>query len=103
MGYQSRYLAAILLLIDLFSIGLIFAFSILAGWGTTVGANKLIQLGFANYAHSQAYLSITMVSFNFIHVLIFSSILLGLLIVTSFIPFLVIRRIKPSKIIRASE
>ena len=103
MGYQSRYLASILLLIDLFSVGLIFAFSILAGWGTTLGANKLIQLGFANYAHSQAYLSITMVSFNIIHVLIFSSILLGLLLVTSFIPFLVIRRIKPSKIIRAAE
>ena len=103
MGYSSLYLAITLLVIDVISIIAIFGVSTLFSWAAGIGANRLIQLGFVEFAKSTVYNHITMISFSFMHVLYFNAIVLGLMTLTSFIPFLAIKRIKPSRIIRNSE
>ena len=103
MGYSSFYLALTLFVIDVLSIIAIFGVSTLFTWAAGLGANRLIQLGFVRFAKSTVYNHITMVSFSFIHVLYFNVLVLGLMTLTSFVPFLAIKRIKPSKIIRNSE
>ena len=103
MGYSSFYLAITLFVIDALTIIGIFGLSTLFSWGAGLGANRLIQLGFVQFAKSTVYLHITMVSFNFLLVLAFNGLVLLLMALTSFIPFLAIKRIKPSKIIRNAE
>lgn len=103
MGYSSLYLAITLFIIDAITMLAIFGLSTIFSWAAGLGANRLIQLGFVQFAKSTVYLHITMVSFKFLMVLAFNGIVLLMMALTSFIPFLAIKRIKPSKIIRNAE
>lgn len=103
MGYSSLFLAISILMVDVASALFVLAFSSLFGFLFSLGANKLIQTGFVTFSKNNVYNYITMVSLNYLHILLYSLAVLLIVILTSFIPFLIVKRIKPSRIIRNAE
>ena len=103
LGYNNLYLTLAVLLINILISIVIFGVALLFSWGIGEIANYLIQFGFYKWSQNMIYYSIRMLSFSILYVGLFSILVLGIMIVTSFIPLLLIRKIKPSKIIRNAE
>ena len=103
LGYSNLYLTIVILLTNLIMMVAIFAISSAFSYGASLLANYCLQYGFFKYSSNRVYFLITLLIFEFKFVAIFNAITLGLMLVSSFVPLLIIRRIKPSKIIRNAE
>ena len=103
LGYSNLYLAITVTFMNILSVVLIFGLSTVFSWGLGVLANRLIQFGFAKFMNNIIYYSITMLTYDIKYTLIYSLVVLGIMMVTLFVPLLAIRKIKPSKIIRNAE
>ena len=103
LGYTNPYLTIAILMSNLIMIGAIFIFSIGFTYGMSFLVNYLLQAGFYHYTNNTIYFYITLLMFRFDYSVYFNLIALGLTIVSSFIPLLAIRRIKPNKIIKNAE
>ena len=103
LGYNNLYLTLAILFINIITTVAIFGISVLFSWGIGEGANFLIQFGFYTWSKNVIYYAIRMLTFSVLNVGLFSLMVLGIMIVSTFIPLLLIRKIKPSKIIRNAE
>ena len=103
LGYSNLYLTIVILITNLVMMLTIFAISIAFSYGASLLANYCLQYGFYKYSSNRVYFLITLIIFEFKFVAIFNAITLGLMLVSSFVPLLIIRKIKPSKIIRNAE
>ena len=103
LGYSSLYLTIVILVTNVLMLLAIFALSSVFSYGTSFLANYLLQAGFAKYHSNRIFFKITLLSFNFKYTALYNLLTLGIMFVSSFVPLLVIRKIKPSKIIRNAE
>ena len=103
LGYSNLYLTVVMLVSNVVMLIGTFAFSLAFSFGTSFLVNKLLQFGFATYASNRIYYKITLLVFKLAHTALFNLITMGIIFVSSFVPLLVIRKIKPSKIIRNAE
>ena len=103
LGYSNLYLTIVIVLTNLIMMLAIFAISTAFSYGASLLANYFLQYGFYKYSSNRVYFLITLLIFEFKFVAIFNAITLGLMLVSSFVPLLIIRKIKPSKIIRNAE
>lgn len=103
LGYNNLYLTMAIILINVLTSFVIFGISLLFSWGIGEIANYLIQYGFYRWSQNVIYYSIRMLTFSVLYVGLASLLVLGIMLISSFIPLLAIRKIKPSKIIRNAE
>ena len=103
LGYNNLYLTMAIILINVLTSVVIFGISLLFSWGIGEIANYLIQYGFYRWSQNMIYYSIRMLTFSVLYVGLASLLVLGIMLISSFIPLLAIRKIKPSKIIRNAE
>ena len=103
LGYNNLYLTIAIILINVLTSVAIFGISLLFSWGIGEIANYLIQYGFYRWSQNIVYYSIRMLTFSVLYVGLASLLVLGIMLLSSFIPLLAIRKIKPSKIIRNAE
>ena len=103
LGYSNEYLTLSILVSNLFMIATIFVFSTLFTLGMSFLVNRLLQAGFHYYTGNTIYFYITLLSFRFDFNMYFNLAALGLTLLSSFIPLLKIRKIKPNKIIKNAE
>ena len=103
LGYSNLYLTVVIIVTNLVMMLAIFALSTAFSYGASILANYFLQYGFYKYSSNRIYFQITLLIFHFKYSVVFNAITLGLMLVSSFVPLLVIRKIKPSKIIRNAE
>ena len=103
LGYSNEYLTLSLLVSSLFMIVTIFIFSTIFTFGMSFLVNRLLQAGFHYYTGNTIYFYITLLAFRFDFNMYFNLAALGLTLLSSFIPLLKIRKIKPNKIIKNAE
>lgn len=103
LGYSNVYLTLVILVTNIVMLLGIFVISTAFSFGASVLANRLLQYGFYKFTSNRIYYEITLLVFSFKFAAIFNVVTLGLMLVSSFVPLLVIRKIKPSKIIRNAE
>ena len=103
LGYSNFYLTLVFVIINVLLCFTIFGISLLFSWGVGEAANYLIQFGFVKWSQNSIYYSIRMLSFSVLNVGLFSLLMLGIMLISTLIPLITIRKIKPSKIIRNAE
>jgi ABC-type lipoprotein export system ATPase subunit len=103
LGYSNFYLTLAFVFINVLTCIVIFGISLLFSWGAGEAANFLIQFGFYKWSKNIIYYSIRMLSFSVLNIGFFSLLVLGIMLLSTLIPLFVIRKIKPSKIIRNAE
>ena len=103
LGYNNLYLTLAFIFINILTSIVIFGIAVLFSWGIGEIANYLIQMGFYLWSKNLIYYKIRMIASSILHVGLFSLLVFGIMLISSFIPLLVIRKIKPSKIIRNAE
>ena len=103
LGYSNLYLTIVVLVSNVVMLLGIFGLSVGFSFGTSFLVNKLLQFGFAKYSSNRIYYKITMLVFRFDYTALFNLVTLGIMFISSFVPLLIIRKIKPSKIIRNAE
>ena len=103
LGYSNLYLTIVIFVTNMIMFLAIFALSTAFSFGGSFVANALLQMGFARYHSNKIFYKITLLTFNFKYTLYYNLATLGIMLVSSFIPLLIIRKIKPSQIIRNAE
>ena len=103
LGYSSLALSESTLLNSLFMVILIMGFSLLFTFFLSSAINNLLAVAFVNFLGSEVYSSLTLVSFSVPIVSIYISIVTALAILSTFIPVISIRKIKPNIIINKAE
>ena len=103
LGYSNLYLTVTILVTNLVMWLAIFGISLLFSFGTSFLFNYFLQLGFAKYTSNAIFYKITMLVFRFDYTVQFILVALGEMFISSFVPLLAIRNIKPNKIIRNAE
>ena len=103
LGYSNLYLTIVIFVTNMIMFLAIFALSTAFSFGGSFLANSLLQMGFARYHSNKIFYKITLLTFNFKYTLYYNLATLGIMLVSSFIPLLIIRKIKPSQIIRNAE
>ena len=103
LGYSNFYLTLSILLANIIMMAIITAFSIGISVVVSNIANYLVQNGFYFYTKFLIYYDLTIVTFRLDLVLIQCAITFGLLLLTTFIPFIKIKRTKVNNIIKEAE
>ena len=103
LGYSNKYLGASVAVANLFTMIFIFVASFLISYALSFIANYLLQVGFFNYYKNELYHLIRLLIFRFDYALYFNLITLGIFVLTTLIPLLKIRKVKPNNIIRGAE
>lgn len=103
LGYSNLYLTIVVLVTNIIMLLGVFALSTGFSFGTSFLANYLLQAGFAKYHSNRIFYKITLLVFSFKYTAWYNLLTLGIMFISSFVPLLVIRKIKPSKIIRNAE
>lgn len=103
LGYSNLYLTIVIFVTNMIMFLAIFALSTAFSFGGSFVANALLQMGFARYHSNKIFYKITLLTFNFKYTLYYNLATLGIMLISSFIPLLIIRKIKPSQIIRNAE
>lgn len=103
LGYSNGHLIDAVLIANVATMLIVFTGAILSTALLSLAANLFLQGGFYIYTHNALYLELSIVSFNIIHVLIYSAIVLAFIAGASLIPLLKIRKIKPTNIIREAK
>ena len=103
LGYSNKLLTIAMIINNAFVVLSIFALSTIFAFSMSFLTNYLLQLGFATYTNNAVYFELTLLSFKFRYSLIFNVAVLVFTLLSSFIPLMLIRRIKPNKIIRNAE
>ena len=103
LGYSNFYLTLSMCLASVFMMLIIVGVSAGFSIGVSYLANYLLQNGFYFYTRNILYYSLTLVSFRLDHLLIECAITFGLLLLTTLIPFIKIRKTKANNIIKEAE
>lgn len=103
LGYSNKYLIASVAIANLFTMIFILITSFIISYALSFLANYLLQVGFFNYYDNELYHLIRLLIFRFDYALYFNLITLGIFAITTLIPLLKIRKVKPNNIIRNSE
>ena len=103
LGYSNTHLNLSFLFMNLFMIIVIFVGAAITSYGLSFLANWLLQDGFAVNTKNTLYYSLNIIPYKFVFVAIYSAITFGFLLISSLIPLLKIRKIKPNNIIREAK
>ena len=103
LGYSNFYLTISMFLASVFMMVIIVGISLGFSLGISFLANYFLQNGFYFYTENILYYSLTLVSFRLDHLLIQCGITFGLLLLTTLIPFIKIRKTKVNNIIKEAE
>ena len=103
LGYSSLALSESTLLTSLFMIVLIFGLSIAFTYFLSSVMNSLLAVAFVEFLGSEVYSGLTLISFSMPILSIYIGIVAGLAILSTFIPVISIRKIKPNIIINKAE
>lgn len=103
LGYSNGHLIDATLIANIITMLIVFVGAIVSTALLSLAANFFLQGGFYIYTHNSLYLELSIVSFNFLHVLIYTGIVLAGIALASLIPLLRIRKIKPTNIIRDAK
>ena len=103
LGYSNRHLNSAMLIANVAMMLIIFIGAIISTVFLSMLANYFLQGGFYLYTHNLLYYDLRILSFNFGHVALYSSVVLGAIVLAFSIPLLKIRRIKPTNIIREAK
>ena len=103
LGYSNRHLNSAMLIANVAMMLIIFVGAIISTVFLSMLANYFLQGGFYLYTHNLLYYDLRILSFNFGHVALYSSVVLGSIVLAFSIPLLKIRRIKPTNIIREAK
>ena len=103
LGYSNKYLNASVFVANIFTVILIFVASMLVSFALSFLVNYLLQAGFYFYTRNNLYHLIRLLLFRFDYALYFNLITFAMFLVTTLIPLLKIRKVKPNNIIKESE
>ena len=103
LGYSTAYLNVSVLIANLFMMLIIFALSVAVSFGLSFMVNYFLQAGFYHYTHNGLYFQIRLLTFRFDYACYFNLITLGIVLVSTLIPLLKIRKIKPNNIIKEAD
>ena len=103
LGYSTAYLNISVLVANLIMMGIIFVFSVGLSIGLSFLVNYLLQGGFYHYTQNSLYYMIRLLTFRFDFAAYFNLITLGIVLVSTLIPLLKIRKIKPNNIIKDAD
>jgi len=91
---QSLVIASLITVIAILSLSIPFSYI------TAYLSNELMKFSFSKFLSSSIYSQITIISFDLVPVLIFNGIVFAITLFSSFIPFMLIKNIKPNQILR---
>ena len=103
LGYSNKYLNASVAVANLFTMIFIFVASFIISFTLSFLVNSILQFGFYNYYKIELYQLIRLLIFRWDYALYFNLITLFIFSITTLIPLLKIRKIKPNNIIKDSE
>ena len=103
LGYSTAYLNVAVIIANLFMVIIIFGFSIGLSFGLSFMTNTILQNGFYHYTKNGLYHMIRLLTFRFDYACYFNLITFVIVLVSTLIPLLKIRKIKPNNIIKDAD
>lgn len=103
LGYSNGLLTISVIINNIFIVLSIFILSWLFSYSMSFIANHYLQYGFAKYSNNTTYFDITLLTFKFKYTLYLNISIFVFTLLSSFIPLLAIRKIKPNRIINNAE
>ena len=103
LGYSNTYLNLSTLIANAVMMVFIFAIAVITTFGLSLLTNYILQNSFYFYTGYRLYFSLTLLRFRFDHLCIYAGITFVILLLSTLIPLLKIRRIKPNNIIREAK
>ena len=103
LGYSSVALSESTLVTSLFMVILVMGLSIAFAYFLSSAINNLLAIAFVQFLGSEVYSGLTLVSFSMPIISIYIGIVAALAILSTFVPVISIRKIKPNIIINKAE